>query len=205
MNITVNGLTINETCDGSANLEDVLVRLSRIELSENHLVGVVKVNGEEFSESYPGQAKEIGVEEIRELEITTVSLEKLVSAAIKDCTVFLERIVESVQKTAELFRMSDEAEANEYFAKVLESIRALLKFIDTTRNTINWDSHTPVYNGQPIQKEWESLLELVSEMQVTQEEGDWILLADMLEYELAPVLSRWMGIFKGKAENDKIS
>ena len=199
MNITVDGSPINHTCDAAVNLEDVLVRLIRVELPEDQLVGVVKVNGKEFSELYPGQAREIGVEEIHRLEITTVSLEKFVSAAIKDCTIFLERIVSSIQKTAELFRMSDEAEANEYFVKVLESIRALLQFIDTTRKTIDWDTHKSIYNGQSIQKEWEKLLELVSEIQVIQEEGDWILLADILEYELSPALSRWMEIFKEKA------
>ncbi len=201
MNIIINGASIGENMEEAANLEDVLVKLSRGKLPEDHLVGTVKVNGREFSELYPGQSQEVVVEKINDLEITTVSLEKFAAAAINDCTVFLVRLVESVQKTAELFRMSDETVANEYFAKVVETIRALLQFIETTRKTVDWNFQTSMYNGKPIQEEWDRLLEVVDELHEIQEESDWILLADILEYEFVPALNRWKEIIGEKALN----
>jgi hypothetical protein len=142
---------------------------------------------------------------VNDLDVTTVPLKKLAFVAMKDSTIFLERIITSVKKTAELFRLYDEAEANGHYANLIESLRALYQFIDMTQKTINWDFNASMYNGQPVQKEWERLISLVDELREVQEEGDWILLADVLEYELTPALSNWKEILKEKVENYNFS
>jgi hypothetical protein len=42
---------------------------------------------------------------------------------------------------------------------------------------------------------------VIDELKLTQEEGDWILYADLLEYELVPVLNVWVNIFEEKSKN----
>lgn len=205
MNITVNGTPVTDQWQSATNLEEILVDLSRNVVPQDHLVGTVKLNGEEFSESYAGQARDIEIVNVNDLDVTTVPLKKLAFVAMKDSTIFLERIITSVKKTAELFRLYDEAEANGHYANLIESLRALYQFIDMTQKTINWDFNASMYNGQPVQKEWERLISLVDELREVQEEGDWILLADVLEYELATALSNWKKILKEKVENYNFS
>jgi cell fate (sporulation/competence/biofilm development) regulator YmcA (YheA/YmcA/DUF963 family) len=201
MNITINGSLVNKSIEHINNLEEILINLSDTSIPPNHLVGSVTVNGNEFSEVFPGQAKEIAAVNINDLDIETVSLEKFAEAAIKDSAFFVKNIITSVNKTAELFRIYDETEANEKMAQIIDPLRALIVFINSTRIDLKWDFENDEIDGHPIVKDWEKLHSVIDELKLTQEEGDWILYADLLEYELVPVLNVWVNIFEEKSKN----
>jgi len=201
MNITINGSLVNKSIEHINNLEEILINLSDTSLPPNHLVGSVTVNGNEFSEVFPGQAKEIAAVNINDLDIETVSLEKFAEAAIKDSAFFIKNIIASVNKTAELFRIYDETEANEKMAQIIDPLRSLIVFINSTRIDLKWDFENDQIDGHPIVKDWEKLHSVIDELKLTQEEGDWILYADLLEYELVPVLNVWVNIFEEKSKN----
>ena len=201
MNITINGSLVNKSIEHINNLEEILINLSDTSIPPNHLVGSVTVNGNEFSEVFPGQAKEIAAVNINDLDIETVSFEKFAEAAIKDSAFFIKNIIASVNKTAELFRIYDETEANEKMAQIIDPLRALIVFINSTRIDLKWDFENDQIDGHPIVKDWEKLHSVIDELKLTQEEGDWILYADLLEYELVPVLNVWVNIFEEKSKN----
>ncbi len=203
MIITVNGRSVSNNFEHISNLEGVLVELSEGTLPEDHLVGSVIVNGKEYSELYPGQSQEVFTDTINELEISTVSLDEFSEAALKDCQVFIEKLIQSVCKTAELFRMSDETEANEYFAQVLDTIRALVNFIETLRTTLHWDFKTISFKESTVQDEWNRLVEIIDQIHDIQREGDWILMADILEYEVTEILKSWKEIIAEKSVDHK--
>lgn len=201
MNIIVNGTPVNTGAIVATNLEEALIHIQKTSLPINHLVGVVRVNGNEFSELYPGQARDVGIDRVRELDIKTVSLEQFSAAAVKDCAILISRITSSSLHTAELFRMYDEHEAFEQYSRLLDSIRALVHFIDAARRTLKWDFAQPMPNSESAEHEWVSLHGIIDELGRVQEEGDIILLADVLEYELVPCLNRWKGIFTHKLDS----
>jgi cell fate (sporulation/competence/biofilm development) regulator YmcA (YheA/YmcA/DUF963 family) len=201
MNITINGSLVNKSIEHINNLEEILINLSDTSIPPNHLVGSVMINGNEFSEVFPGQAKEIAAVNINDLDIETVSLEKFAEAAIKDSAFFVKNIIMAVNKTAELFRIYDETEANEKMAQIIDPLRALVVFINSTRIDLKWDFENDQIDGHPIVKDWEKLHSVIDELKLTQEEGDWILYADLLEYELVPVLNVWVNIFEEKSKN----
>jgi len=201
MNITINGSLVNKSIEHINNLEEILINLSDTSIPPNHLVGSVMINGNEFSEVFPGQAKEIAAVNINDLDIETVSLEKFAEAAIKDSVIFVKDIIAAVNKTAELFRIYDETEANEKMAQIIDPLRALVAFINSTRIDLKLDFENEQINGHPIVEDWEKLHSVIDELKLTQEEGDWILYADLLEYELVPVLNVWVNIFEEKSKN----
>ncbi len=195
MNITVNGTPVMESYDHALNLEEIIVHLSKNAVPENHLVGSVRVNGNDFSELYPGQAKDVGRDRIQDLALQTVSFELLSQAAMKDCPVLIDRIMASANKTADMFRMHDESEAFEHFGNLIESLRSLFLFIDAARKTMDIDGRANAGSGTSADEAWERLRGIIDEMKNIQEEGDLILLADLLEYELVPALQTWSSIF----------
>jgi len=199
MNITINGSAVNKSLDHISNLEEILINLSDTAIPPDHLVGSVLVNGNEFSEVFPGQAKEISIMNINDLEINTVSLDKFAQAAMKDSVSFIEDIIAAVTKTSELFRMFDESEANQKMVQIIDPLRSLVTFINSTRQDLKWDFENECINGRPIIEEWDKLHSVIDELKSTQEEGDWILYADLLEYELIPVLTSWIAVFKQKS------
>ncbi len=196
MNISVNGTPVYVQHECFDNLEELIVQISKDSLPANHLVGNVRVNGREFSEIYPHQARDMDLGKIQKIDIGTVSIDKLAEAGLKDADIFLGQIIESVNKTAELFRMYDEAEAYTNYANLIETLRSFILFIDATKQAINWDFDTANHEGKPVQRYWEEFIDVINNMKTTQEEEDLILLADMLEYELAPILSKWADIIR---------
>jgi len=201
MNITINGSLVNKSLEHVSNLEEILLNLSDTSIPPDHLVGSVIVNGSEFSEIFPGQAKEISTFNINDLKIKTVPLEKFAVAALKDSVIFINDIITSVTKTAELFRIFDETEANEKMSQIIDPLRALVTFINSTRIDLKWDFENEQIAGHPIIEDWQKLHSVIDELKCTQEEGDWILYADLLEYELIPVLNSWVTIFNQKSSN----
>lgn len=200
MNITINGSHVSRSMGHVTNLEEVLMDLSDHTIPPDHLVGSVTVNGNAFSEIFPGQAKEISLMHINDLEITTVPLDQFAKAAIKDSVKFIADIIVSVSEAAELFRMFDETEANEKMSLIIDPLRALVSFISSTRNDLKWDFDNEYVDGQPISEQWDKMNSVIDELKSTQEEGDWVLYADLLEYELIPVLNSWISVFNQKAE-----
>lgn len=198
MNITINGTPVKEYA-AADNLEDIVVGLSKSAVPENHLVGTIRVNGQEYSEQYPGESRTIDKRSIDNLEIDTVSVKTYVSAALKDTDILLERIIVSSRNTAELFRMGDEYEAFGHYANLLESLRAFIQFVNTAAQTTQWDPALKSPAGSSVEDEWARIQEIIDELGTVQDEGDLILVADLLEYELNPALSRWQEIFKQKA------
>lgn len=201
MNISVNGTPVYSQHEYCNNLEELLVEISKNSLPANHLIGNVKVNDREFSEVYPHQARDMDLGKVQKIDIGTVSIDKLAEAGLKDAGTFLGQIVESVNKTAELFRMYDQSEAYTNYANLIEALRSFILFIDAAKQAINWDFDMAMHQGKPLQRYWEELIEVINNMKTTQDEEDLILLADMLEYELAPVLAKWADIIRNMSSS----
>lgn len=199
MNITINGTQVAEPVIQALNLEEVLLGLTKTVLPRDHMVGAVRVNGNEFSEIYPRQARDVSVSRISELEIETVPFSRYTAAAVQDCVVFLERIHDWAIQTAELFRMYDESQAHEQFAQLIESLRDLFRFIDACRSSGDLDFSQLAAHGKSPAQEWDAMTGVLDECMKCQEEGDLVLLADLIEYELAPALQSWQNIFRGAA------
>ena len=201
MNITVNGTMVENRYNAASNLEDVLTGLTRTVVPDDHLVGAVIVNGRQYTELYPGQSREIPREKIQSLEVTTVPLQRLGEASLKDAAVFTRKIIENCKMTAESFRLYDETEAHEKYAALLDAVRSLIHFIGSVQTTFHWDFDKIRYRGEAIAARWTTFTNLIDELMRIQEEGDLILLADLIEYEMVPLFEDWANIFEENASH----
>lgn len=201
MQIMVNG-RVMDYMGGEANLEDLLVKLSKTALPKDHLISSVNVNGKLYTELYPGQSREIPISKISDLQISTVSLKEFAEASIKDAPSIINRIAEHCRATAESFRLYDEVEANQKYADLLEALRMLVHFIDNVRSVLSWNFTSMNFHGDPVSVRWDRFMQLVNELKTAQEDGDWLMLADLIEYEIMPLLEDWSGIFKAYTSNN---
>ncbi|MCX8042922.1 MAG: hypothetical protein N3B18_02210 [Desulfobacterota bacterium] len=195
MQVSINGNTIQEYFGGAENLEEVLVKLSKTALPKDHLIGSVNINGRPYTELYPGQSREIPLSKIHDIQVTTVSLQQFAEAAVKDAPNFIARMCEHCHDTADSFRMYDETDAHQKFADLLEALRALIHFINNVRSALGWNFQKMQYQGESVSMRWAKYMEVIDELKNIQEEGDLILLADIIEYEIIPLLEDWKKIF----------
>lgn len=168
-----------------ANLDEVFSTVAEKGYLNDRVVTDVFVNDEPFSEVYPHQSEDINVDDVRSVEIKTIATAEMAIEITRELYKVVTLMGEGGRSVADLFRQADDAEALETYQDLLDVTRNFLGMIGVLRNEYTLKDH----------KEYEAIGEamssLFSEMTEVLENEDWILLADLLEYEFLPLVDKW--------------
>ncbi|BCS87564.1 hypothetical protein [Pseudodesulfovibrio sediminis] len=187
---------------GSQNYENLEQVFNKV-VEEGHLddrvVTDVKVNEEPFTEIYPHQAEDIEMAEVDSVEIITMAT----SDMAVEITLELYKVVNIMsvggKRVAELFRQADDAEALETYQDLIDVIRNFLNMIGILRDEYSLKDH-PEYLDNA-----EEMNTMFTEMGTVLENEDWILLADLLEYEFLPAVEKWKKVIKHLRDDIRIT
>ncbi|GAB7079439.1 hypothetical protein [Megalodesulfovibrio paquesii] len=186
--ITIDGRTIDRSLNAFANLEELLVSLSTDSSMDNRIITDVRVDGEAFSEIYPHQAEDIETSDIKSVEIVSVSVQQMAADITHELYTVIRLMNGGSKNVADLFRRADDAAALEMLQDLLDVTRDFLGMIGVLRNEFSMAPHP---DFEQLSSEFSSLF---SEMGDVMENEDWILLADLLEYEFNPATEKWKQI-----------
>jgi len=191
MKITIDGRAVDEAEVSGQSLEEMLIDIMTRHMPEDHLARRVMVNGERYAEEVPHDAAQVPRTDIDRLEVQTISRREIASEFMTHGPAILGTIIEAAPKVAELFRVADESEANEHYLTFLQTLQEFLMMINLTTKALGIDPGREFVQGRTLAQEGEELNRIVNEMLSVQEEQDWVLLADLIEYDLHEVLRRW--------------
>jgi hypothetical protein len=195
MEVTLNDQTLPVDLSHLRNLEEVLMELNDKFIPEGQQLFQVEVNGEFFTERYPRESRYVTLGEVAKLDLKTVSDADLARAILNDAVNQALTLGQALEKSAALFRLAAEDEANHYFAQVLEALRWLLQTGEGACQVLKVDlgqvTSPQIGDVAEFLKRFQDLLD---EMLQVYEEEDYILLADLMEYELLPMVQEWQKI-----------
>ncbi len=195
--IVVDGRETGLEIQSFENLEQLLIKV----MEENHLDGRVVtdvlVNDEPFSEIYPHQAEDIETGEIESVKIISMSTAEMAVNITRELYKVVTLMDHGARKVASLFRKADDNEALEVYQDLMDVIRDFLGMIGVLRGEFSLKHNAAFNEGS------NELSELFSEMLEVIENEDWILLADLLEYEFIPSVERWKKIVAQLREDIK--
>jgi len=94
---------------------------------------------------------------------------------------YLPRLAKGLAAIAELIQSGQEAEASGYFVQAVEGLRWLALVLQKLNSQL-------LYQGsqRSLNEEIEKLGEILSSLLNAWENSDYVLISDLLEYELAP-------------------
>ncbi len=99
------------------------------------------------------------------------------------------------RSVADLFRRGDDAEALELYQDLLDVTRDFLGMIGVLRDEFGqWDR-------QVLNDNLEEITALFSEMIEVSENEDWVLLADLIEYEFLASVEKWKQVIADLRED----
>ena len=179
-----------------ANLEEILVDVMNTGEMESRVVTDVLVNDEAFSEIYPHQAEDIGSEFIKSVEVRSMPVGEMAANIAREMYKVAQIMSNGAQHVARLFRQADDAEALDMLQDLLDVTRDFMNMIGVLRNEFCLDSGNREFNESV-----EQLSSLLTEMSEVLESADWILLADLLEYEFLPLSQNWKQVIQNIREN----
>ena len=183
--IVIDGQKTGLSVNNFANLEELLVKVVGDGYMENRMVTDVLVNKEPFSEIYPHQAEDIPSKDIESVEIVSVPVPEMAVNITRELYKVVRLMGEGGRTVADLFRRADDAEALEMYQDLLDVTRDFLGMIGVLRDEFSLKEH------QAFSENMEEISSLFTEMIEVSENEDWILLADLLEYEYLPTVGKW--------------
>ena len=183
--IVIDGRNTDINLRNFANLEEVLVKMMAEPEMEDRVVTDVLVDDEAFSEIYPHQAEDISTDEVSKLEIISRPVEEMAA----DITTELYKVIALMRtgskQVSDLFRRAEDSDALEMYQDLLEVTRNFLGMINCLRSQFSMSDNTE------FDAAVEDMSNLFTEMVEVMENEDWVLLADLLEYEFSPMVERW--------------
>ena len=194
--ITIDGRQSKMEIGNFANLEEILVGVMSNEDMDSRIVTDVLVNEESFSEIYPHQAEDIGSDFIKSVEVRSMPVGEMAANIAREMYKVAQIMGNGARHVARLFRQADDAEALDMLQDLLDVTRDFMNMIGVLRNEFCLDSGCKEFNESADQ-----LSNLLTEMSDVLESSDWILLADLLEYEFQPLSQNWKQVIQSIREN----
>ncbi len=191
MKLLINGK--EETGSGiGETLGDFLLHIEKVGLVQGNVVRSIKLNGHESS-SDSNVNRNMRLSEIETLEIEVTNLSDIVDKNIENADTYLIKLIPGIEKSVELFRMGNEQEANQFFINIIDGVDWLSQVLDMIleAKAISPDA---VFDGKSIQERRDSLITFTQQMVDANKNKDWVLLADLLEYEILPYYQEWSNL-----------
>ncbi|GAB6110375.1 hypothetical protein [Desulfomicrobium salsuginis] len=181
------------------NLEQIIEKIMSDTSMQSRIVTDVLVNNEAFSEIYPHQAEDMEASYIDRVEIISVHTSEMAQSITRELYKVVSLMATAGRQVADLFRQADDAQALELYSDLLEVNRDFMNMVGVLRNEFVADS------SMDFEESLGDLSSLFSEMIEIQENEDWILLADLLEYEYLPLVEKTKAIVAQLRESVKAS
>lgn len=167
------------------NLDQIFVKVMEDGALEDRVVTDVFVNDKPFSEIYPHQAEDIDLTDVQSVDIRTLGVAEVAVEITRELYKVVTLMGEGASRVAEMFRQADDAEALETYQDLLDVTRDFIGMVSVLRGEFALKDHKEFIEAS------DQLSGLFSEMTEVLENEDWILLADLLEYEFLPAVNRW--------------
>jgi hypothetical protein len=183
--ILIDGQKQEMDVSGFENLDQVFVKVMEDGGLEDRVVTDVFVNDKPFSEIYPHQAEDIELTDVRSIDIRTLGVAEVAVEITRELYKVVTLMGEGATRVAELFRQADDAEALDTYQDLIDVTRDFIGMISILRGEFALKDHKEFLEAS------DQLSGLFTEMTEVLENEDWILLADLLEYEFLPAVNRW--------------
>lgn len=183
MKISINGAETRDPAFQGETLEEVLNAI--LKSRQDSYVRRVWLDGQEVSSSTQDTLK-TSAASVGLLELELAQLQDLLANNLTNAKEYLERLVPGFQKAADLFRMGNEQEANQYYLQILDGIDWFSQVVLTIVN-----AQEKNLEGQSLEERQEKLTDLMAQMLEANKTQDWVLMADLLEYEMMPFYQGW--------------
>ena len=138
--------------------------------------------------------------EIQSLEVELAELKDLVANNITNAQEYLKKLIPGFEKAADLFRTGNEQEANKYYLQILDGIDWFSQVVNIVLKPDQSEVALPGTENESFEARQEKFTGLMSQMLEANKNQDWVLLADVLEYEMVPFYKDWEKILS-KLEN----
>lgn len=113
---------------------------------------------------------------------------------------FTGNLLALLQRTVGLYRMGDASKGGETFYSLVRGLELFTQILGVVETHLGIDFAATSHRGEPLDLAVVRLNTVFMEVVRAQENRDQVFLADVLAYELAPLLEHWQELFSSLQE-----
>lgn len=197
MKVSINGVEQEESDFKGDTLGIILD--SMVSKTPGSYIRRIWLDGKE-SPSDDREALQKNPSDIDSLEVELANLKDLVATNLANALEYLKKLIPGFEQAADLFRAGNEQEANKYYLQILDGIDWFSQVVSIIMNPDEGEMKLPDADEDNLKARQKKLTDLMSQMLEANQNQDWVLLADILEYEMVPFYKDWEKILS-KLEN----
>jgi hypothetical protein len=183
-------LEIKKQFAGCSTLQDIISRLETDFSMRGEVICEIRVNGILLSEEDETRLATNSSSEIRDLSVRSNKPADLIVDALNSAYVFVPDLEASCLKTAEMFRSSDLNSAQKLFHECLEGCQWMVDTLMHVRGAAS-GIQRPISQPERWFEAEKVIGRAIRELSEAYSANDFVLVADLLEYELTGALVVW--------------
>ncbi len=189
MKILVNGIEKDFSCEGET-LGDLLDHILDKDPDLGSCFSNIRLNEQEVLVDSP-ETRQFPTSKIETLETEVLSLDQILGKNITNAKDYLKKLIPGIQKASDLFRSGNEQEANKFFINIIDGMDWFSQVVDSIAQATDMESGPILLDGKSFQDRQDHLVAMTGQMVEANQNQDWVLLADLLEYEILPYYCDW--------------
>jgi len=187
MKLTINGVEQEESELKGETIEAILDMM--VKNTPGSYIRRIWLDQQEFPADDPETLQKKPAD-INSLAVELANLKDLVATNLSNALDYLEKLIPGFDQAADLFRMGNEQEANKFYIQILDGMDWFSEVINIVMDSeFEGSEHQDTLSLRQAK-----LTDLMSQMLEANKNQDWVLLADILEYEMTPFYKEWQTI-----------
>jgi hypothetical protein len=179
-------------------LDKVLKQVEEDHLPPNSVVRKIQIDGipfmpDDFPENSPELLQSLQMRE--KIEIYSGTLVEIARDSISEALAYLDRIETATPSLASGFQTYPGPESFEGLRQLYEGLYWLNLLMDKLKTGLQISLENILINNIPAKEHHQKFIAVLKQMIDSQEKGDFILIADLLEYEILPLVPVWREMF----------
>ena len=167
-------------------------------IPKGRVIKDIYLNGTKFDELLINdeKAKALGLGEDGELSIITMGSNELILESISAINNYFNDLSKNLSKVSDLLRVGNDKDGFNDFAADLKGISAFVQIMDKLAPFLSIDYSIYTYKEKTIKAYFDDLEAVLSKILEMQKDRDYIMLADIIEFEMEPLLKVWQEVLE---------
>lgn len=165
--------------------EDFVRGLNQTLGAERRVISSIRVNGKELSESDEAGINSMTLDQIGQIEVETASPADLAYQTLSTLEAYLEKLIMSIERSAESYRAKNLVAGDAYFAKAIDGLDLFVQTIGGVKLALRIGLNTRLALAEA------ELISVMNDLLDAKRQNNYIFMADLLDKELAANLVEW--------------
>jgi hypothetical protein len=174
----------------AATWADLLAQIEDLLDSRGDVISEVRFNGVEEANYRDAAALRRPLSDIETIDVDAVTPQELIAGGLHEALSSIEHLQSGTRDLAIGYRLNEITESNQRLGVLAEAIGNLITIVGAARNVLGVDLSTTDVDGSVAAAIIGELDTAIAATGEAASARDWVALADLLEYDVVPVLPR---------------